>query len=358
MVKDIEDIALKRSDRVPDHQRASYLYETDPINNRIAPRPLVGGVGRRGKLYELSEEVEIVIGTGGVGYCIFNPDVEVYSTTDVSNPSPVAHGPTSAVPICTTTSAAYTQTVVNNSSGLGTGEVTHYWSGSKYAANLQAGALQWQCCGYGLRVVRETAALSQDGSIILYRSYNNTAVSGFGRTQLTANKNYRLIQGADLAPNGKEIILAGVPVKAQQLSWPGSDEAWTVDSMAWQTTRVYSSTPTKGGLLVFCTGTPGHRYRVELVAGFMLYGTSISPKTRFPASASSVDFLANIRLDNVKPGRDERPNETRKAVDTLMNHHHQRESGVMEFVTKTAPHAIRKVMDMAEKIGHILPISV
>lgn len=356
MAQDIEDLAKKRKDKVPHNIRSSYLYETDPINNPIAPRPLVGGVGRRGKLYELNEEVVVTIGTGGVGYVIFNPDVELYGATSASPPIVVPRGPISGQPIATVTGSTFSGDRVTNASGLATGESSVFWTGSKYAASTSPGNLWWQCCGYGLRVTRETAALDQDGSVVLYRSYSNTSMANFERATLTGNKNYRVLQGADLAPNGREIILSGVPIKVETdtASTDPMDTA-PADSTAWHNARYLNANPVRGGIIAWFQGTAGHKFRVELVAGFMLYGREVSPKVRFPASAAGVDMLSNVRLNNLRPGRDNKPEETRKAVDAVLAHEHNTVSGVSEFIFKTAPHAIKRTIELAEKIGHILP---
>jgi len=347
-IRDIEDLLKSERPSAPPGAIESLKYEIDPFNNRIVPRPLIGGVGRRGKLYELTESDTFSIGTNKIGYYTFNPDV--WTALNSGNQWAVPVGPYQDALIGSKTSSAFTGTTIPTTATLATGETNVQWKGSKYTLPSTPGMLQWQCVGYGIRVVRTTKALDQNGDIVLYRSYNGENVDGFNKAAFTANKNFRMVSGADVAPGAREIIIAGSPSQLDASDAVTSSLFWN-ERLANATLNTWIN---RSGCCVFATGQTGDTFSVDIVAGYMLIGRSVSPKVRFGASALSADFLSNARLSVVKPGRNTTPEETQRGVDALVKHQTMKEDGLLDIGFKHFKNVGKAMLRDSSKIGAVL----
>lgn len=301
--KDLEEFSRGSRSVLTRYGHKAYEYQCDPINNEHAPRPLRHR-SRRGKLYELTQDVEVEIGTAGVGWLVFNPDYNS-SSGSASAEFPRIRGPYSDTPIVCHTTAAFSGTTLTNGITTLTGVANVGWTNSKYITNdSQNKNMAWQLDGAAIKPVRESSKFTADGSMTFFQTYENRGCYIGTLPDLTANKTHRTVSGAAFNEDGTMTV---IPYKIQSLNGQvtsGVEQPFVYDSNGFMFTNesLAINEAFNGGLIMWLQGTPGSKVRVTLTAGYKLVGRHISPKVHFLANSRDCDIIDNLLEEKVVLG--------------------------------------------------------
>lgn len=313
-----DDILSGNRDKLSRTAKDYYHSRMNPVfTNFKTPRPLSGatGVPRRGKIKTFTQVCTVEIGSNGVGYIIFNPDVG--EDVSANNSAAFVGGPYNNRPIVRYTSGStFAGTTLPATTATVVGETVESWKSSKYVAGSAAtehGAsrMQWMLNKAGLAITRVGNLFDQAGSICLYNSVNGGSLASFALSDMTGSRRHRLITSLDTNSSHK-ISLSCQDVSLSRNMTYTTDAPFHLDTVQWHGMSITRADGPISGSVAYFSGPAGLTFDVTIVGEYLLTGLVISPITRFFCDTRMADLIANAIMTKVVPGWNGKEKDARK----------------------------------------------
>lgn len=237
---------------------------------RAAPvRPVysMGGSESQSMLVSTKAEVDLAVGTGGVGFALVNP---------------VTAGPTSDRTCCLYSTSASTLTASGAlpivGAGAGVVATLQWQTGALWAANAAWSRYQgsFRCVACSLYISPTSSATNQNGVVYLFESQTHQS-SGATVQQIESALQTRAIRAVQTGDPSVENVVNWHPKVAIQYfaSQPAVDGGY-IDDFRFRVAQALATDANMGDTHIgaIVTGASGSTYHVEIYAVYELVGTS------------------------------------------------------------------------------------
>lgn len=294
------DVAEIRDGSRKELSRTCQNYLKAIVDTRNAPKvgvpTLAGGMPGRTAVERYTQQLEVSIGTNGVGW--IHVGVSSHAGNDHDNA-----GPYSNANVFTYTGSTYTGTTypLDGSSTLA-GVTNLGWSQSPHSIQPNnRGELQYRPVGATITVFPESSFLDQNGRIALLEAPGHVAINGLVSIPITTVESYpeaRVIRGTQSGAQSEKVVLNWHPTSGSLGPIPADNHGSNFNDYDFVDHRNESPTsaqvPEFKDMFIAFFGAPSTQFHVEVTGMYEMRGLNIPDLRPRVVDSRGMDLVANV----------------------------------------------------------------
>lgn len=268
------------------------------VDTRNAPKvgvpTLAGGMPGKTAIVRFTNQIEVTVGTGGIGFISVAPVSHRVSTHSNG-------GPFSDSNIMTSTGPTYSGTTIPSAgASLPVGVFVGGWVQSPYKLGGVQTDLQYRLVGLTMSIFPDSSFMDQNGRIAILEAPGHQPLNFVVSQPLSTLESYpgvRVVRGTQTGAQSEKINLnwhpmSGASTAATSAGGENFNDFDFVDHRL--VPAAGSITPVMDGLMIACFGKAGTQFHVELTGMYEMRGKSIPGVKPRLVDSRGMDLISNV----------------------------------------------------------------